>query len=122
MKQKIRTTVATISGLICGFICYRLASSSEYGLLLPIVFQLISSRMLIGLAIGISNLSQMPWFVHGPLLGAVFSLPISFSGMVVEVPGFSKISMFFSTILMGLIYGFLIELVTTVVFRAGIKK
>lgn len=109
-----RITIATIFGLICGVICMML-STSNAPIPLAIKMQILANRTLIGLAIGISVL-KMKWWIHGPLMGLVFSLPLGFSSMMAT--GFSPIWMFSITVLMGIIYGFIIELFTTVVFKA----
>jgi len=52
-------------------------------------------------------------------MGLVFSLPFAFSGL--EVPehlGYSKIMMFVTAVVLGMIYGFLIEGITSGVFKA----
>jgi len=68
-----------------------------------------------GFAIGISCL-KMKWWLHGPLMGFIFSLPMGFSGMMAV--GYSPIWMLSATVIMGIIYGVIIELFTTVVFKA----
>jgi hypothetical protein len=115
-----RVILATLSGFVCGLICNALASSGGYEMPWPITAQIISSRILIGLAIGVSSL-KMPWVIHGLLMGTLFSFPMAFSGLMAAVPGFSPSAMFMSTVLMGTIYGFLIELVTSVIFKAKNK-
>lgn len=109
-----RITIASIFGLICGIICVMLATSNA-PLPLAIKLQILASRTLIGFAIGISAL-KMKWWLHGPLMGLIFSLPMAFSGMMAV--GYSPIWMVSATIIMGIIYGFIIELFTTVVFKA----
>jgi K+-transporting ATPase c subunit len=52
----------------------------------------------------------------------LFSLPLAFSGLMApENPEFSSTMMFISTIILGMIYGFLIELITTLVFKAKVE-
>lgn len=111
-----RLLIATLSGLLFGFVCYSFALSSG-GLPTPVVLQIIASRALIGFAIGISILN-LHWSLHGVLMGLLFSLPLAFSTLMApETPGFSKTAMFVSTIVMGGIYGLLIEVITTVLFK-----
>jgi hypothetical protein len=109
-----RVSIATIFGLICGVVCVMLATSNA-PLPWAIKLQILSSRTLIGFAIGISIL-KMKWWLHGPLMGLIFSLPMAFSGMMAV--DYSPIWMVSATIIMGIIYGFIIELFTTVVFKA----
>jgi preprotein translocase subunit Sss1 len=52
-------------------------------------------------------------------MGLVFGLPSAFGALMSpDNPEFSHTMMFTATILMGIIYGFLIELITSVVFKA----
>lgn len=119
MVNKKRLTVATLSGLGFGFVCYGLASSSG-NLPMPIAYQIISERTLIGLAIGISVLKLGHWSLHGLVMGFIFSLPLAFSGLMApDNPEFSRSAMFVWTIVLGMIYGLLTEVITTKVFRAG---
>jgi hypothetical protein len=116
-----RIIIATLSGLLCGFICYGFASSSGE-LPYAVSLQIIASRTLMGFAIGISSVKMGHWTVHGIIMGILFSLPLAFSGLMApEIPEFSKSMMFVSTLVMGLIYGLLIELITTVLFKAKTK-
>jgi hypothetical protein len=118
MRTK-RIIVATLSGLLFGFVCFGLASSGSGLLALPITLQIISSRTLIGFAIGISCLRLGHWAIHGAVLGFIFSIPLAFSGLMApEMPGFDPVMMFFSTVIMGLIYGLLTEVITSVLFKA----
>ncbi len=111
-----RIAIATIFGLICGVICVMLATSNA-PLPWTIKLQILASRTLIGFAIGISAL-KIKWWLHGPLMGLIFSLPMAFSGMMAV--GYNPVWMVSATIIMGIIYGFIIELFTTVVFKAKV--
>ena len=114
-----RVTIATLSGILFGFVCYGLASSSPGELPVPIVWQLITSRALIGFGIGISRVRMGHWSIHGLVMGLLFSLPLAFSGLMApDSPEFSKSMMFIMTVALGMIYGFLIELITTVLLKA----
>ncbi len=112
-----RIIIATLSGLLFGFVCYTLASSSGE-LPLPVALQIIASRTLMGFAIGISTL-KLHWSLHGIILGTLFSLPLGFGGMMApETPEFSSTMMFISTVTVSTIYGLLIELITSLLFKA----
>ena len=114
-----RVIVATGSGVLFGFVCFGLAASSSGALPLPVVFQIIASRTLIGFAIGISSLSLIHWSVHGLFMGLLFSLPLGFSGLMApDNPEFTKTAMWVWTVVLGMIYGLLIELITSVFFKA----
>jgi hypothetical protein len=118
MKKAKRITVATLWGVLFGFVCFGIASSSGK-LAWPVVFQLITSRTLIGFAIGISCISVVHWSINGVMMGMIFSFPLAFSGLMApETLQFSKASMFIWTIILGMIYGLIIEVITSVVFKA----
>lgn len=119
MQNAKRLVVATLSGILFGFVCLGLASAAPGALAWPVAFQIVSSRTLIGFAIGISRVSIRHWSIHGLVMGAVFSLPLAFSGLMApESPEYSKAAMFVSTIILGMIYGLLIELITSLLFKA----
>ena len=121
MKKPKRIIVATLSGVLFGFVCFGIASSSGK-LALPIIFQLITSRTLIGFAIGISCFTIVHWSINGLLMGMIFSIPLAFSGLMApETPEFSKASILIFTIILGMIYGLLIEVITSVIFKAKLK-
>jgi hypothetical protein len=88
----------------------------------PVAAQIISSRLMMGFAIGLSRFNFGHWAVHGLVLGILFSLPLAYSGlMALENPDFTPIMIFVSTIVMGAIYGLLIELITSGIFKAKAK-
>ncbi|MGC9367507.1 MAG: hypothetical protein ACP5FK_10780 [bacterium] len=121
MKIK-RLIIATISGLIFGFVCFGLASSGSTEITVYLAISIILSRTLIGFAIGISRFSMKHWSIHGLVMGLVFSLPGAFGALMSpENPEFNHMMMFSSTIVMGMVYGFLIELITSVFFKAKLK-
>ncbi|KPL13833.1 hypothetical protein AMJ74_04520 [candidate division WOR_3 bacterium SM1_77] len=116
MLNKKRLVIATLFGVISGLICWGLSSSGGPQ---PWFFAVstILSRTLIGFAIGFS-VFKIKWWLHGIIMGLIFSLPMAFQGFY--VPG-KELYIFFGTLIMGIIYGFFIELFTTVVFKAGVK-
>jgi hypothetical protein len=111
-----RITIATIFGILCGIVCWLLSSS---GGKLPwaLSLSIVTGRTLIGVAIGISAL-KIKWWLHGPIMGLVFSIPMGFSSMMAAGVKFTPNMLFIMTVVMGIIYGFIIELFTTVVFKA----
>ena len=119
MLNSKRFTVATLSGVLFGFVCYALASSGPDKLAWPVALQAITSRTLIGFAIGISSLQLVHWSLHGLVMGLLFSVPLAFSGLMApDSPQYSKASMFVMTIVLGMIYGLLIEVITSRIFKA----
>lgn len=119
MLYKRRFLLATLGGVACGFICFGLAASSPGELPWPVAIQIIFSRSLIGFGIGISSLSLRHWSINGLVMGALFSLPLASSGLMApDSAEYSKAGMFGLTIILGMIYGFLVELVASVLFNA----
>ncbi|MGE5807276.1 MAG: hypothetical protein ACM34M_15885 [Ignavibacteria bacterium] len=117
-----RFIIATLMGLATGFICLALASSSPGVLPAPVGYQLVLSRAIAGFAIGISIFQMGHWSIHGAVIGAIFSLPLAFSGLMApDNPEFDKNTMFIMTVILGLIYGILIEFVTSVLFKAKMQ-
>jgi len=122
MQKAKRIIVATLSGVLFGFVCFGLASSAPGELAWPVALQIIVSRTLIGFAIGISCISLGHWSLHGLVMGTIFSLPLAFSGLMApESPEYSKAGMFIWTIVLGMLYGLLIEVITSLFFRAKIQ-
>ena len=117
-----RLLVAIVTGFLCACVCLALASSSPGELQGPIVFQILASRTLIGVAIGISAFSFVHWSLHGLLMGMLFSIPLAASGLMApDNPEFSKTAMFVTTVVLGMVYGLVIEFVTTVVFQSPMR-
>lgn len=118
MKTK-RLIISTLLGLAMGFVCYGFASSDGNAIPLILALNIILGRMLIGVAIGISRFKIVHWSLHGLVMGLIFSLPAGFGAMLApENPEFPPVMMFTATVVMGMIYGVLIELITTVLFKA----
>ena len=118
MTSVKRIIIATLMGIGCGVICLFLAASGGDSMPQVIKLQILISRTLMGFVIGISAI-KMQWFFHGVLLGLLIGLPMAFaSSMGAEGSDFTPQSMFFYTLIIGAIYGVLIEFFTTVVFKA----
>lgn len=116
MVNKKRLLIATLFGVLSGIVCWTMASSEGPT---PWFFALstIIGRTLIGFAIGIS-VFKIRWWLHGIIMGFIFSIPMALQGFY--VPG-KEMFILLGTLIMGVIYGFFIELFTTVVFKAGAK-
>ena len=112
-----RFWLAVLFGIVSGFICWFLMASGGESYHWAIILSTIISRGLIGFAIGISVL-RIKWWLHGILIGAIISIPMGLGGFM--VPG-KEIFILFGSIVMGMIYGLLIELLVTVVFKAKLK-
>ena len=123
MQNAKRTIIATLSGVLCGFICYGLASSGPGELAWPVSVQIILNRTLIGFAIGVSCWRMHHWAIQGLVMGAIFSLPLAFSGLMApESPEYSTSAMFIGTIVLGMSYGLIVEIITSLIFKARIQS
>ena len=123
MQKTKRIIVATVSGILFGLVCFGLASSGPDPLPAAVGFQIVISRALIGFAIGISCLSAIHWSLHGTMMGLLFSLPLAIGGLLApENPEFSKMSMLVWTVIFGMIYGLLTEVITSKLFKAKIEE
>ncbi|MBW6516250.1 MAG: hypothetical protein K0B81_06515 [Candidatus Cloacimonetes bacterium] len=111
-----RILIATLMGVVSGLICVGFASTGGT-LSLPLFLNILTGRILIGFVIGISAL-RIHWAINGPVMGLIVGIPAAFGGMLADVEGFTQMSMFMATLVMGIIYGFLIEFVTSVLFKA----
>lgn len=108
-----RVLIATICGFIFGLVCMFLASSNPSPaapVTSTIKWSIIISRTMLGFTIGISAL-RLNWWLHGIVLGAIASIPMA-------VPILDRMGIAIGSIVMGIIYGFLTELITTVLFKA----
>jgi hypothetical protein len=122
MKSTKRLLIATLSGLLFGFVCYGFALSGGGSLPMPVAVQIIASRTLIGFALGITAFTFGHWTLRGLIFGLLFSLPLAFSGLMApENPAFPPYMMFVSSIIMGMIYGVLIEVITSQIFGAKVE-
>ena len=108
-----RVVIATICGIVFGLVCMGLATSSpdpNYPLTAAIKWNIVLSRTLMGFTIGISAI-RLGWWLHGIVIGAIASAPMSLA--VMDRPMIAV-----STVVMGIIYGVLTELITTVILKA----
>ena len=117
MTTTKRLFIATVLGLLLGVVEWAIARA---GAAAPIPWSgvptIILGRTVLGFAIGISA-SRMAWWLHGLVLGFVFSFPPAFGALWIGMkwtPGFVAV------LVSGLIIGLLIELITSVVFKARV--
>ncbi len=114
-----RLIIATLSGLLFGFVCFGFACSGGNEIEEWLGLTIIAGRTLLGFGIGISRFPMKHWAIHGIVMGLIFSIPAALGAMMgPEDPAMSPMMIAISTVVMGLIYGFLIELITTVIFKA----
>ncbi len=106
-----RVILATILGLIAGILCYLGGKSSGVEFNLAMTMETIFNRAIIGFLIGVSAW-KMNWALHGIVMGFIGGIPL----WLASAQGGAK-----ALILMlvaSIVWGFLIELITTKVFRA----
>ena len=106
-----RVVIATLCGLLFGIVCMTLASSNpDSQVSWQVQMTILFGRTLMGFTIGISAF-KMQWWLHGIVLGFITSIPMA-------VPVMERTDIFIGTFIMGMIYGFLTELITTKLFKA----
>ena len=109
-----RLAVATASGVLMGVICYL---GGRFGLkdqiTTPMLAYILVNRTLIGFVIGLSSL-RMRWALHGAMMGVLVGLPFAV-GCLLEP---ENVATAIAALILGAVYGFLIELLTSVVFGA----
>lgn len=115
MLTSKRVIITTICGFIFGLVCMSLATSNPNPdpanlITTQVIWLIIISRTLMGFMIGISALN-MKWWLHGIVIGFISSIPMALSVM-------DKTSIMIGTFVMGIIYGFLTELITSILFKS----
>ena len=105
-----RVVIATICGFIFGIVCMLLASSGPDPISASLKWTIIFSRALMGFTIGVSAL-RLSWWLHGIVIGIIASIPMA-------LPVIDRVNIMIGTIVMGIIYGVLTELITSVLFKA----
>jgi hypothetical protein len=110
-----RMTVATLAGLVLGLLEALVARGSG-ATEVPAagILTLMFGRGVLGFAIALSAF-RIAWWLHGLVVGLIFSLPLAFGA--VWVAGQWNLT-FLWVLIFGLVIGFLIELFTTVIFKA----
>jgi len=116
MISKKRVGIATIWGLIFGVVSWLLCA---LGGPLPWsgIVSIIILTGLMGFGIGISGW-QIHWWLHGLIMGVIYRIPAAFTAIWVGKGALD----FALTVITGLIFGFLIELITGLVFKAKMPQ
>ncbi len=112
-----RIATATMLGAVAGLLCVAIGLSIGVKFTVLLFVWVVLNRTLIGFTIGISRL-RLHWAVNGLLLGAVVGLLFSYSGFLFG----SKTSVVVAAWILSWVYGFLIELFTTVVFKQPLAE
>ena len=106
-----KVILATILGFVFGIVCLLLAKSSGP---VPAVmaWAIILNRTLIGFVIGISAW-RIHMVIHGLLIGIFVSLPAALGAWATV----AEYNVFLGTLLMGAIYGLIINVIIGLVFK-----
>ncbi len=113
-----RFIIALLMGVLAGLACILISGGFQQSL--RVLATIFTSRLLIGFVIGISGL-KIGWALHGLLMGLVVSIPSGFAASISPPPEFGKWEMLAMWIVAGAIYGLIIELVTSLIFKAKLK-
>jgi hypothetical protein len=106
-----RLLVTTLLGFVFGVVCWLLSSSGQPQMPAAMAWSIIFSRALLGFVIGISAW-KINHMLHGIILGFIVSIPMALGSLA-----FQGIKIFLGTLIMGMIYGFLIELITHLILK-----
>ena len=117
MMYEKRVASTTVWGLIFGFVLWAIARIPGA---IPVsgAVGIVLSLTLLGFVMGISAW-KIAWWLHGILLGLFFGIPVGFFAVCGEL-GWGR--GFLLAVIGGIVFGFLIELLTTVFFKAGMRK
>jgi hypothetical protein len=107
-----RIAIATIMGVIAGAICMLGVMSMGVKMTAVLAIWILLNRTVMGFVIGISGL-RLHWALHGPLMGLIVGSIFSYAAFLLRQPTLVVVG----TLVGSLIFGFLIELFTTVVFK-----
>ena len=112
MTGNKRILLATLFGVISGLLCYLGARIIGIEMGLDDLMMILFHRTLLGFVIGISSL-RWHWALNGVLLGLIIGIPNPHFFTMLH--GNLSCGLYF---FMGAVWGFLIELFTSVVFKA----
>ncbi|MFB0509019.1 MAG: hypothetical protein ACETVX_00820 [bacterium] len=110
MLRLKRVVFTTLLGIVSGVFSVFIITSPN-GLPRYFSYFIIINRIVMGFAIGISCI-KLPWWLHGLLLGALFSLPMM--PVLISISRYATVWM----IVMGGLYGVIIELITSQILKA----
>ena len=115
MQKVKRVIIAVVLGLIFGCVSWVVCNyAMGHRQPFSINLMMIITNGLLGFCIGISSL-RWHWAIHGLVLGGLFGLILGLAALAQE-------SEFIWPFILCFVYGFLIELIATVTFKAGIRS
>lgn len=126
MSRAVRIAFGTVMGIVFGVFVVKLLDRVGVGdfadrLTFAGRMWVLLSEAVVGFGIAVSGL-RMPWFLHGGLLGLVFSIPMSIWMLRVydiALPSAPyAVRIFFLMLLLGIVFGILIELVLSLILKA----
>ena len=108
-----RLIICIILGFITGILCYQGGKYAGVQFTTGMMWGTIFNRTVIGFIIGVSAW-RVHWAIHGIVIGLIGTLPMAFGG-----PEGGSV---FILLLFGALWGFLIELFATPIFKAPMKR
>ncbi len=113
-----RIIIATLSGVLVGFIDYYLGLYFEIiEINLTIFVWIMINRIMLGVVVGISIL-KVDWTLRGAVIGAIMGVIFSFYIFMVT-NAWDLIAVSF---VISVLFGITIELITTVVFKCKVTN
>jgi hypothetical protein len=108
-----RIFVATLGGVIVGFICYYLGLYFEViEKDLTIFFWIMINRITLGFVIGVSIL-KMDWALYGAIIGAIMGIIFAYYIYMVT----NAWELLIAAFIISILFGMTIEFITSVIFR-----
>ncbi len=114
-----RFWISVTLGIVAGFICALGGNDQTPENIRSMWFiSVVLNRAFIGFTIGISGW-RIPWYLHGILIGFVGTMPLAMPLVITSGAGMIPFLMY---AIAGIVWGFVIELVTCKVFKAPMKE
>ena len=114
-----RFWIALLFGFAAGLVCAVTSISGKAGDEKIMIFlSALLNRTLIGFVIGISCW-RLGWVLHGIFLGLLVTLSMSIPLIWIPEAGYNVFVLY---TVAGVVWGFIIELLATVIFKAPMKK
>jgi len=118
MNSSKRIFITTTLGLISGAIAVWFTNAAGENPLPPeIILRMLVTFSFMGCVIGISSL-RWHWAIHGLILGGLFGLIEGLSSYAL----IGQIELLVIPIIFGMVFGFLVELITSVGFKVGVSR